>query len=445
VAAALVLSACGGSSGELVLPSTPASSAPIDVTGDAPTGPSANTTAFMQRLATGTEDSSILFVGDSTGNESTEWIHLAMVEIAQQHPTLTAIDHIWNADLEEWREARRMQEGTGDATLDIWNFSASGATTAYGLGARYPLLATAPEQIVVSLGKNEGDPTSGAVRGQLLSLTESLAADLPDAAITLVLQPPDRDDDRMGQVRDVYREIADERGYGVIDAYQAFVAAPDLASLFKPDGIHPTTAEDDPARNGSQLWADAAVAALNDDLRRDGRSLQLPSSLLEPGENLALHGDFAAIGLDGVPAEWTADDVTVQPETRADHLAGATGTPVRVTVTGPQRGALGFRIPTAQLADLRGQVVTAAARVWVDDGEPSTAGRIGLADDASFVNSGNYSAARDGWHWRVVTFTVDTDATYVKLRVFADTGDAGVGEVSIDRVIVVAGDLPLAG
>lgn len=398
-------------------------------------------------LTAGDDDVSVLVIGDSTGDDAAEWVFLAFQELADRFPTHTFVVHPWDAEgSDDWGPPRRLWQGSGEHTVDIWNFSASGRNTSYGMGDRFPaLLATQPDQIVISHGKNEGSPDRGSVRGQMMALTESLRADLPGAPITLVLQPPNADDDEMMARNDIYRELADNRGFGVVDVFGAFAASPDPNALLKADGIHPTTASDAPAPNASQLWADTFLAAAQAATAVDEVPSPLPSTLISDGDPI-LTETFDRSSSAEVPPGWElvgavvapGDDVFVDPHSPA-------GGAIRLTVTGDEAGGIRYQWPNDELESLRGTTITVAVRVYVEDGQPVTAGRIGWADGVSVVNSGNYVWARDGWHWRVLDFTVDPAAAYLRLTLYADTSsetDGTLGEAWFGRLTVASGRFP---
>jgi hypothetical protein len=430
-----------------VLETTTGSAAKITTHAAAELAEGANTTRLLNRLTADLDDVSILIIGDSTGNEATEWPRLTAATLAARYPAYTVIYHLWDItggvayDTGAAGAATTVQTGTGSHTLHIWCCATSGQTTAYVLGSRWTaaVVTPAPDLVLISLGHNEGTTASGVTavtwRTRMLMLTEAIAAQHPLAAICLVLQNPRGDGvtDQQARAR-TYRELAALCGYGIIDAQSAFLAVTGYASTHVGgDFIHPTT-------TGSTLWADEVARHLV--WSRDARArTQPPSGFTTLGRNLLLNGRFDSFG-SSVPDSWTATAATTAKDTRTGWFESATGWGVRIQASSAAQSYISQDVAAGLLPLLRGRRVTVAARLKVPSGQTATAGRVQISDNVANHSSTGSADLRDGWYWAVASLVVDAAATLVRVRLYADTASSASADVTVDSIHLVLGALP---
>ena len=240
--------------------------------------------ALIDKLTGDAADGTILVIGDSTGNEPGEWPDRLGRLLAARYPAFTISYRQFNLSgfQEVWKH-----KGTGDHTLTIDNASWGGRSTRWHLAPHLAaLVAVHPDLIYVNHGHNDGYtvPAEPYWRDDLLALTESLNLASPKSEIVLIAQNPRTADPSMDARRPVTQDVAQERGYGFVNVWQAFHdAAPDgVGSLLISDGIHPNPA-------GSAVWADAVLR----DLVAGPTGVQKPSSLSMPVTSL-VPGDFSS-------------------------------------------------------------------------------------------------------------------------------------------------------
>lgn len=389
-----------------------------------------STQRLMAVLRNETADSSVLFVGDSTGNEPTEWIYLLTGLVAAQWPRWTVNYRLWNGTSSTYDPAVTIQAGTGPRTLTIYNASIAGTRTDSWLGSRADaaLFTLDPKMVVVSLGHNEQDIAPSVWHGRYAALTEEISLRLPGADLLLILQNPATGNARQQARAEIYREIAARRGYGLVDVQQAFLDTGNAAGLTL-DGIHPNPA-------GSALWAATVAKAFVYQAGRSPRP-QLPSSLTEASENLLTNGTFAAFS-GAVPDGWTATAATCTKDT-TDYESG-NGYSVKLTANGTATADLSQYIPVRRV---RGQWVTLAVRIRVPVGSTAAVGRVGIS--AGGVSSIDLGAPDDGargrFRWAVMSHFVPVGAANCRALLYIDSG-TGTGTCSIDRAWMGVGKFP---
>lgn len=405
----------------------------------------ANAVGFLSRLTADLGDVSWLVIGDSTGNETTEWVHLTAQTLATRFPTYSVVYRLWDAaGGTAYGSPTTIQTGSGTNTLYVWNCSVSGSQATYVRGSRWPaaVLATNPDYICVSHGHNEGTTAGGATaefwRAQMAVLTESLTEAFPLAALAIVLQNPRGDGvpDQQKRAR-VYRELAATRGYGLIDAQSVFLALPSLTGYVSGDNVHPTTA-------GSQLWADEAARVLTFDPKARPRE-QSPSLFTTSSRNLLVNGDFDQFTSPPTLPNWTATNCSPAKDTRAGWVETPNGWSVRLQASSAAQTYIHQDIPAGLLDTVKGRYVTLLARMKVPTGQATTAGRVQLSDSGGNITSTGSADLRDGFHWIAVTRLVDANATYVRARVYVDSGTSSTADISIASVHLVLGQVPRTG
>ncbi len=415
-----------------------------------PAATAANTQRLLTKLYRGVEDANVLHIGTSLGNETIEYVNLFWTQFAPRFPKHTFIIHGWDEtggaayDTGSAGAATTIQVGTGPRTVHIWRACAAGMRTDYLLGSRWQaaVVATNADLVFVEHGKNEGKlAASGPImwRGQYLALTEALTQALPYAGIVLILEPLNTGDNDMALKNRVYEEIAQLRGYGVVNTHDAFLATGEPNAYIKADGIHPTTSADAPAPNGSQLMADCLLAAMQLDIRTGAVHAQQTSSLTSSAPQLLSNGNFAAFG-GAVPDGFVVSGAAVSKDTRAGYFESPNGYALRLQATGAAQSLIRGDI---SVAPLRGKWVTLAVKMRVPAGAGGSRGRISLTDGVTNVTSSSaLSHARDGFHWKILTIKVADNAAYLRAIVYGDTAASAAADITIDVMSVVEGVLP---
>jgi hypothetical protein len=213
--------------------------------------------ALLQQLDSG-ESAVITLLGDSTGNESTEWFYSLSVWLAGRNPAHRTTYRLWSDLQQAYDPATVLGAGAASGpTLTIYNASVPGTKAGYATDAtRFAkLTAHASDLYVVSYSHNEGAATTYP---SYPALTSALQAKHPAAGIVPVLQNPENAAGKTAQqiaAHDqriqIIRTLAGENRWPVIDAYSAFRADGRPQATLVPDGVHPSAA-------GHAIWAAVA-------------------------------------------------------------------------------------------------------------------------------------------------------------------------------------------
>lgn len=412
----------------------------------------AATAPLLSKLKRGVADATILYIGDSTGNETIEHIYLEMVDLGARFPAYTVLYYLWNDGSSAYDSAVTIQTGTGSQTLRVYNCSVAGSRPEYVLGARWSTAIAAvsnPDCIFISHSHNTGDPATNANGGQpqrwiWLSVTEELAVQHPGAGMVLMSQNPTFVSGRetwQAKKAQVLQDLAAQRGYGFIDVHQAFVDTGAPASYVKTDLIHPTTSADTSSPNGSRLWADVVGACLQYSADAAGLPRQR-SSLLDAAKSLVPNVDFATWS-GTLPDGFTATNATVTKDTTTFETgtysmkieAGASGASYVEMTDSTSFGYKGL---------LAGRPVTLLARVYVPVGYTGIPSIVlkGNGGSAQQARRDSEAVAQGRWHWVICTRRDTGDGGSLTVQLSPRLSGSAAGYILVDRFRVVEGDLP---
>jgi hypothetical protein len=215
-------------------------------------------------LRRGQADASLVVCGDSTGNETNEWVYLAVLSIASEFPTHSVIYRLWNDGSQAYDSPVTVQTGSGARTLSVYNASVPGASAAYVYDESVvdtrlaAIMPVPPTQIILSYGYNW---TAPEYRFEILKAVRAVRGRQPLADIILVSQPPravgaDNEANNSARAADV-RAVAAQERLGLIDAHQAFIDYGNYSAdlISGVDGIHPTDL-------GQEVWVAEALKTL---------------------------------------------------------------------------------------------------------------------------------------------------------------------------------------
>ena len=405
-----------------------------------------STQRLLSILKNGSRDSGMLVVGDSTGNETREWVYLLTQSLASDFPKVTVKYRLWNDTIGYYDAAETIAIGTGPRTLTVWNAAIPGATVPTWMGARgnAAMSNLNVDLAMVSMGHNEVTGGTDEVwYSRYIMLTESIAVLNPKAEIICVLQNPSPFNTDQEKRADVYREIATRRGYGIIDVGQAFIDTGDPNGL--TDGsVHPDAA-------GIALWLKTVKKSFvfNVDVPLPTQS---PSPLGQSSKNLLLNGDFSVFSA-AMPENWKGTNVTAVRDTSNYESSSVTrldgsevagdSKAINFTATGGFQGDITQYIPTPIV---RGQWVTLAVRMRVPTGSATTVGRVGVV--GGLTGGGSFSTLHPtgivgeaGFSWAIVSKLIPIDASSCRALIYIDSSTGG-GNCTIDRVVMVIGKVP---
>jgi lysophospholipase L1-like esterase len=197
-------------------------------------------------------------LGDSTGNEPSEWFSTLSVWLADRYPAHRTTYRLWSDPQQAYGTATVLGAGAASGpTLTIDNASVPGTKADYATDStRFPKLTAHPSDLyVINYSHNEGAATTYP---SYATLTSALHAKHPAAGIVPVLQNPESGPDKTtaqiaahAQRIQIIRTLAGENRWPVIDAYSAFRSDTRTQATLVPDGVHPSPA-------GHALWATVA-------------------------------------------------------------------------------------------------------------------------------------------------------------------------------------------
>lgn len=196
-------------------------------------------TMDQAREAFAADDSRTLVLGDSTGNDRDEWIH--MWGELEGLPVAS-----WQMEFENGY--------TGESSeTRIWSGSMDQATADYPLqhwDEMWP--DPAPDVVLLSYGQfhDSGEDAVAALE----ELRAALAERAPEVPVVVVLQNPQADDANAA-TREAIAAWAQESGLPTIDVAAAFEESGLYPADLRLDQLHPSLA-------GSRLWAETVAAAL---------------------------------------------------------------------------------------------------------------------------------------------------------------------------------------
>lgn len=404
----------------------------------------ANLRALIAKLDRGVADPTLLWITDSLGNEASEPPRLVANYLAQKYPAVTVRIAYWDEVGEAGYSAPlTVQTGTGSRVLTVWVASKAGSRPEYVLGSRYQaaVAALTPDAVIIMHGHNTGGPPTGPgealQRNVFLQLTETVTATHPLAGLVLIAENPSLMAGRetwQAHKAQIIEQIAGIRGYGFLDAERAFWEYGNWQADLMADATHPNAA-------GSALIASLVNAAL--ETARGVSATRLETALVtRSAKNFVTNGDFSAWASTN-PDNWTLTNATFAKDT-TDYETGSQA--ARVTATTTAGAAFAQQaLSAAQVRELRGELVTIAARVRQPAANTGLAAVALVDSTAAQVRTDTDPSFRDGYGWIFGTFRVATTATALYVRLFARISGAAEVSFSVDRVYVVKGVLPLAG
>lgn len=199
----------------------------------------------------GTDSLTVSVLGDSTGNDDTEWVALWARHLGEQGSTVTV--HNWDTIAGAYREP--VVFGSGARQVEIWNGSVAGQSANGALAIVDALQPAAPSLLILNYGHNPGTTTVGAGLQALTKSTDTRwGITVPVVAI---LQNPAIDAQAAvsQQGRDSVAMWAQNYSIPTVDVTAAFLANPNWASDYLWDAVHPNEA-------GSAVWLGALINVL---------------------------------------------------------------------------------------------------------------------------------------------------------------------------------------
>lgn len=220
---------------------------------DAPAKPpsGAQAQALMQRLRRNQEDAVIAVLGDSTGNETTEWVYRLAQYLGSLFATHSVIYRLWNDGTQTYDAPVTIQTGSGARTLSVYNASTPGQTANYSFTRLAIQIPVTPNLVITSYAYNS--PQTGILYRPLhYQLCRDIQLRWPLCDIINTAQPPmaTSQADALNHINrtQAVLEMSSHEGHGVVNVMQRFLDYGNYtADLVSGDGVHPTAA-------GMDIW-----------------------------------------------------------------------------------------------------------------------------------------------------------------------------------------------
>jgi len=386
------------------------------------------------------QNATIVILSDSTADAAGEWADLLGQYFAGLYAGLRVETATWAST--DYPAVTVLQAGDGaSGTLSVWNCSVASQASQFFLAPYFDqmLAIKSPDLTFVSLGHNEGSAAAEPFwRDNLSALTETVTAACPQTELVLLTQNPRTDGNAAVQAarRHVTMRLARQRGYGLIDTFRLFVLADNTTDTsLLADQIHPNPAGQRAIFN--EIKSHLRYVPGSPPNGQQVSTLLLPTS--SPGFT---NMDFASYA--APPTGWTGSNVTVTQNTteyEAPHGHSIRTVPTTAAIAYLQNSATG-----ANIRSYLGSWATLCARERVVAGSPANAGRISIFTTGGSNTASQTSTAttqgQGDWRWATASIRVDRTAGTLTIRLFAENGATGTGDVSWDRVVVARGLLP---
>ena len=204
--------------------------------------------AGLAAMLRGKQPVSILVIGDGSGNESDEWVHLWATEHLAASRKVTY--KTWDPNRSAWKSDG--STGTG-ATVTVWNAS----MTAPSLSTEHDRVAEvwqAADVVILSYGHRN---PANSIGSKLTAIRKAIKAQDETANILVMIQNPDpvAIEQTQRETTQAVKKWAHDLDLDTVNIYDAFISDPaPRYELVEPDGS--------PSPIGSALWAKTFASLL---------------------------------------------------------------------------------------------------------------------------------------------------------------------------------------
>jgi len=381
--------------------------------------------------------------GDSTGNETTEWVYLTAQWLATELTTHTIKYRLYD-DTTGWAAYTTISTGSGAQTVFIDNASVSGTNTFYTDGGRQSLIWTGInyDLVIINYGHNIGtNATEVEALPEWVIAASHCRLMAPLAGLFITLQNPRTSlagANQSARLTSAWRKTADLVGAGVIDVYTAFETYPNPAALY--------TDETHPSALGSQVWCEEVQRVMAEPPRYTNFGPQGVNPLSQTPTNYIYNPRFITWDTGSNPSGWTFTNCV---PTKNVSVTDGSLYSAQITISA---GANPVITTDASLAlpHLVGKTVTAIARVWTQTGLGLLGGRLDITSTDNVTSSSSFTSyprgavCDGGWQWVISTLTIPLTHTKLTVTVYAGAADGSdVGEIFyLDSVGLFEGVLP---
>jgi hypothetical protein len=402
---------------------------------------------LLRVLKEGTQDASIVVVGDSTSATYATWVGKVVDGIAARFPAYTVKYRDWTDGNTDYNAASEKQKGTGERTLTVYNCSVSGVNGHFQMGRFFDVMIASkqPDLIYLSHGHNHGGLAYTAEpfwRDSLNNITQTITRACPMSELVIFAQNPRTDVNAANHAlrQFVTEQVAQMHGYGFLNVHRLFLDKDPAVTSLLADQIHPNA-------TGYTLIAEEVLRRLT---LTGHPGSQKPSSLMIPALNVLANGDLASFPAGSDLTNFTRTNVTLSED--KTNFESPNGYAVRMkTVEASKPSFLTQNVAGNTLRPLRGEWVTMLARVWIPAGQTGYPGRVNITENNgshvgttpsdNLARSTGEAHGVEGFKWTMCTRRIATDCTNISCIITCETNGFS-GDVTIDRAILVRGVLP---
>lgn len=395
---------------------------------------------LINKLKRNLQDASLVVLGDSTGNDSNEWVYLLALWLALIYPTHTVVYRLWDDTTRAYGAPVTISTGTGSRTLTIYNASVAGRNCYYPQVAGFStMIPVSPDLVIINHGHNEQPHLNEAdgllFAGRYSALIMRISTTFQDPDIFSIIQNPQTVNSYQQMRAQVILDVASQMGIGVIEALPEFLAYPNWATMLMADSVHPGS-----LGSGVTLMC---VQRIFTETAIGPAAPIIPSGATV---NLLKNGDFGAYPTNpGAPTDWTVLGTGVSAQKDQTNWETA-GWGCQVTSGAGAAGWLQQSLDTTKypISAFQGRYASLLVRVRRPNGNAVTSGRIQLYDGIASGTSMQIATTQSdpSFYWEWVTIKVSSNATTLRAYLYADSGTTGGQVATFDRAILVRGRYP---
>lgn len=199
------------------------------------------------QLVSDADSLNISVLGDSTGNDSNEWVQLWAKRLAGDNAKVML--YRWDTADRMWSKSPAIF-GDGDREVTIWNAASAGATPKYALD-NTDVFPDEADLLITNYGHNG---TASGVRSYLSQILDEADDRWDDPSKVVTVQNPGGGaaEEKSATNHVVVRDVAKSHGLPVIDVNNAFVESDKELETLLIDDVHPNS-------DGSALWVETVT------------------------------------------------------------------------------------------------------------------------------------------------------------------------------------------
>lgn len=397
---------------------------------------------LMNKITTN-QDAVVLTFGDSTGNESFEFLYKFAEWINATYPQYTVNYYLWDVSNKEFPATpTQVFTGTGSQVVDFYNGSVGGSRNDYMLGERFSNFAIGKnaDLIICNYGHNIADNLStesylnDLYCMYLACISQTVEAN-PDAGCIVMLQNPQQSNTKLLTVRTQARACANNLNCDYVDAYQVFEDLGKSTIYYLPaDVVHPN-------ENGQSLIFNALLSKIGNGTEKPAKNImELSGDGLIP-DSISKFTGWSGTGL---PSGFLrSGNATLTRDTAVFESSKGFSVKIESASAGAGNTFIQHELSSESLALCQGKTMTVGMRFRRPlTATPITSGKVEIfLDSTTRIETDEHdNLPIGGWHYRFMSAFVPTGTTSIKLNFYADDGTTDA-IINVDSVQAWVGEL----